>query len=80
MRSRATSSGRVAANLGGTFFDAGKEDCFFIFDETLGVTGATLGEQEALAGGNLKALVRKLVFVGVREKTQDYLDRQIASR
>src|ERR1700761_6050724 len=62
--------GQIAADFGDALVYAFEEDCLFVFNKTREVPGRALGEEEAFAGSDFKALVHELVVVGVGEEAE----------
>ncbi len=62
--------GEIAADLGGALVEGGEEDGLLVLAEALEVAFGALGEEEALAAGDLEALVDELVLVGVGEEAE----------
>src|SRR5580698_2217015 len=61
---------KVAADFCDALVDAFKENGLLVFDEAREVAGRALSEKKAFTGGDLEALVHKLVMVGVREEAE----------
>ncbi len=62
--------GKIAADLGGEFVEAGKEDRLLVLPESIHVPLRPFGEQKSPATRDLEALMDELVLIGVSDEAK----------
>ncbi len=70
-RSNAPSSSlirQVSPDLLDALFDIGEKHCLFILHEAFQMSRGAFGEEKALAGRDLEALMGELILIGVGKK------------